>query len=333
MPAASRPLRRRLFVEIVAFAAGLWLSFAASRGLAAAPAEGLHRILSCNVRVPLESDAAEGNGWDDRRELCADVIAAQDADVVCLQECRIAQREYLLERMPEFDAYGLSNPDAQFTPNNSILYARERYELVSAGGYWLSETPHVAGSRSWGSNGVRFTNWVHLRERATGREMRVWNAHLDHVSHEARAEQARLLVEGATAMDASGVPQLLVGDMNAHAAHPAIVALVEGGFRDTYGAVHGPADPGHTFHRFLGPKFADVLDRERRPGRKIDWIFTRGSVEAHAASIIRDGQGGRFPSDHYFISADVELPEPEPAGAADPARPRSSAASAASGTN
>jgi hypothetical protein len=32
-------------------------------------------------------------------------------------------------------------------------------------------------------------------------------------------------------------------------------------------------------------------------------------VKTHAAEIIRDGRDGRYPSDHYFISATIALPE------------------------
>jgi endonuclease/exonuclease/phosphatase family metal-dependent hydrolase len=264
-----------------------------------------HRILTCNIRVPLAADKEAGNGWEDRRELCAEVIAAHDGDIICLQECRANQLAYLKERMPEYDSYGLSNPGPEFTPNNAILYLRERYELVSAGGFWLSETPHVAGSKSWDSAVVRFTNWVHLRERETGRELRVWNTHLDHIGQEARREQARLLVEGMAAMDRAGVPQVLTGDMNAYEGHAAIAVLKSGGMHDTYAAMHGPRDPGFTYHGFKGAK-----RHVKGAGRKIDWIFTRGDVETQAAEIIRDGRDGRYPSDHYFLSAEVSLPEP-----------------------
>jgi endonuclease/exonuclease/phosphatase family metal-dependent hydrolase len=236
--------------------------------------------------------------------LCADVIAAHQGDVICLQECRAVQLAYLKDRMPEYDSYGLSNPRPEFTPNNSILYLRDRYELISAGGFWLSETPHVAGSKSWDSAAIRFTNWVHLRDRETGRELRVWNAHLDHEGHVAREEAARLLAEAISAMDPSEVPQILAGDMNAYEGHPAIAVLKTAGLDDTYAAIHGPGDPGYTHHAFFG--------KERKikgPGRKIDWVFTHGEVETRAAEIIRDGRDGRYPSDHYFISADIVLPE------------------------
>ncbi|HEX6962099.1 MAG TPA: endonuclease/exonuclease/phosphatase family protein [Lacipirellula sp.] len=299
MPACQ--IRRRALLAIIA--AVSCSAFSPSRAIGASGQEP-HRILSCNIRVPLEADAAEGNGWEHRRDLCADVIAAHRGDVICLQECWLEQLTYLKDRLPEYDSYGLSNPGAEFTPINAIMYSRDRYELISAGGFWLSETPHVAGSKSWDSKGVRFTNWVHLRERDTGRELRVWNAHLDHVGQVAREEQARRLAEGMAAMDESGVPQILVGDMNAYEGHPAIAVLKAAGLHDTYEAMHGPGDPGFTYHGFLGKE-----RKMKGRGRKIDWIFTRGEIETRAADIIRDGRDGRYPSDHYFISADIVLPE------------------------
>jgi endonuclease/exonuclease/phosphatase family metal-dependent hydrolase len=297
----SPSFRRSLLLVLIA----AFVCLASSRVQASEAADQpTHRILSCNIRLPFEADAAEGNGWEHRRELCVETIAARQGDVICLQECCAAQLAYLKDRLPEYDSYGLSNPGPEFAPYNSIFYSRDRYELISAGGFWLSETPHIAGSKSWDSAVVRFTNWVHLRERSTGRELRVWNAHLDHKGHTAREEQARRLAEAIAAMDGSGVPQIVAGDMNAYEGHPAIAVLKAAGLDDTYEAVHGPADPGYTYHGFAG-KERKSKDR----GRKIDWIFTRGAFETRAAEIIRDGRDGRYPSDHYFVSADIVLPE------------------------
>jgi len=64
--------------------------------------------------------------------------------------------------------------------------------------------------------------------------------------------------------------------------------------------MHGNADPCDTFHQFQGPAFP-------HHSGKIDWIFTRGAVRTLGAAIISDAVGGRYPSDHYFISADIAL--------------------------
>ncbi len=146
---------------------------------------------------------------------------------------------------------------------------------------------------------MRLANWVRLADRATGAEFRVVNTHLDHVSQLARENQARLIVEDAAAYP-DGYPQLLTGDMNVDWANPAIALFRRGGWADTYAAVHGTENPGHTFHAFQGPAFVSDIG-------KMDWIFSRGAVTVAAAEVITDSQGGRFPSDHYFVAATVHI--------------------------
>ena len=263
------------------------------------------KVLCCNIRRIMPEDDEAGNGWDARKDLCAEVIRAQRADVICLQECTNAQFKDLGSRLPEFDSFGLVNPDAVFNPANAILFARTRFELVSAGGFWLSETPHIAGAKSWDSARARFVNWVHLQERDSGQQFRIWNGHLDHIGQVAREKQAQLIVQ-ASEVFPEDFPQLFAADCNADADNPAVRNLLAGGWLDTYAAVHGPEDPGFTFHAFLGPRFAEEAPKEKIKG-KIDWIFCRGPVKTLAAGIIHDGRDGRYPSDHYFISAEVRL--------------------------
>ena len=263
------------------------------------------KILCCNIRRNMPEDEAAGNGWDARKELCAEVISAQNADIICLQESMHDPLADLLSRLEGYQSFGLANPDTVFNPTNVILFVQSRFEMVSAGGFWLSEAPHVAGSKSWDSARPRFVNWVHLKERETDVEFRIWNGHLDHIGQVAREEQAQLIVEASQALP-QDLPQLFAADCNADAANPAIERLKTGGWLDSYEAVHGPEDPGFTFHAFLGPRFA-----EERPGGKIkgkiDCIFCRGPARVLDAGIIRDGREGRYPSDHYFVSAEVRL--------------------------
>jgi endonuclease/exonuclease/phosphatase family metal-dependent hydrolase len=301
-------LSRRSFVKRVGLATSAsWL--AASRltvGQAAPETQpGAHRITTCNIRLPLAADDQEGNGWEARKEMCLDIIAGRRPDVICLQECYGTQLDYFKSRLPGFEAYGMANPGPVFNPLNTILFSRSRYTMISAGGFWLSQTPHIAGTKSWDSSHSRFVNWVDLKVRQSGQVFRVWNTHLDHIGHVAREEQARMITEAARAFP-EGLPQILTGDMNANPTHPAIKLLKREGWIDLYGLVHGQEGPAFTFHAFWGPEY----DTKAAPGRvrgQIDWIFGRGPVKALAAEVVRDGRNGRYPSDHYFISADVAI--------------------------
>ena len=253
------------------------------------------RVLSCNIRYVTADDGA--NRWPYRKDLALDVIRGQAPDLIGFQEMWWPQRRFFEERLSEFDAYALADEPVDGQPMNTLFYRRDAFTLQSAGGYWLSHTPHVPGSRAWDSACTRLANWVQLRERETGVSFRFVNTHLDHVSQLAREGQARRIVEDARAYP-DAYPQILTGDMNCDAANPAIAVFRSGGWTDTYGAVHGTEDPGFTFHEFQGPAF------ESRVG-KMDWVFTRGRVEVLDAAVIREARKGRFPSDHYFVSASV----------------------------
>lgn len=296
-------MKRRNFIKQLGVVTALPLL---GRATIAAAAEtpvkantGSHKILSCNIRMDVPEDSHTGDGWAQRKEFCGDVIAGQKADLIGLQETQEAQLTYLKSRLPEYDTFALLNPGSR--PNNVIFFLRSRYELISAGGFWLSETPHIAGSKSWDSNAVRFVNWVHLKEKSSGKEFRYWNTHLDHKGDIARAKAATLIVEASQAFPKE-LPQILSGDMNADLNHPAIKNYKEGGWLDTFTAVNGPKDPGYTYHGFKGKKRANAEDKN-----KIDWIFYRGSVKPLAAAVLRDDRNGHYPSDHYFLSAEVVI--------------------------
>jgi len=300
-------MKRRDFLKQLGVVASLpWFgraALAAPAGAAPSTSETL-KVLTCNIRVDVPADTKAGNGWAARKDLCVEVMRAQHADLIGLQECQDAHLKYLKSSFPEFDSFALPAPDRHTNPLNAILFSRARFELQSGGGFWLSETPQVAGSKSWDSARSRFVNWVQLRERKSGKEFRHWNTHLDHIGQVAREKGAELIVRASATLPRT-LPQLLTGDLNAQATNPAIKRVAGAGWTDTYSAIHGPADPGFTAHGFDGPAHAKKLNGKH--GGRIDWIWCRGPVKPLAAKIIRDGRNGRYPSDHYFLSATVAL--------------------------
>ena len=91
--------------------------------------------------------------------------------------------------------------------------------------------------------------------------------------------------------------------MNCDGSNEAIGVFRKGGWTDTYGVVHGPGEPGHTYHEFLGDEYQSDIG-------KMDWIFSRGCFWSVGAEIIRTARNGRYPSDHFFVSATVTLAAP-----------------------
>jgi endonuclease/exonuclease/phosphatase family metal-dependent hydrolase len=308
-------MKRRTFLKQMSLVASCpWLGHMAVAA-PAAPAKTAgapHNLLTCNIRVALPEDEAAGNGWKARRGLCLEVIRAQKPDLICFQEVLREQMRDLEDGLTEFAGYGFEGPEMdarkvgyQGIAKNPVFYSRVRYDLVTAGSFWLSQTPHLPGSLSWESLRARHVNWVWLRDRATRRELRVLSTHLDHGGQHAREEQVKMIL-GEAALYPADFPQFLAGDFNAGAANTVIQLALDAGWTDSRTAAPGPRDEGNTTHDFRGPKYVPKTEAARKRG-PIDFILTRGPVSSLAWRIVRDGRDGRYPSDHYFVAAQLQL--------------------------
>ncbi len=292
------------------------------------PSAAAIRVVTANLRIPVKGDYATGNGWDQRRELCRDTLLAQNADIICFQECRSVQLGFIKEKFPGFEHFAIENApkaNARAEPTIAILYSAARFKQLRSGGFWLSDTPTTPNSRFDDSAFPRLTNWVLLQDRVTGRALMVWNTHLDHISgpvgDSVRERQISVLLAQA-GQNPSDLPQILTGDFNTSAGSKAVRAVKAAGWADSYAVLHGPDDPGPTYHGFLGKNYT------KKSLGKIDFIFSSGPLKPLASEIIRDERKDRYPSDHYFISADFEFATAVEAPAAprpgpDAARPKS----------
>ena len=300
---------RRTFLKGASLAAlAPWLS---QLSWALAPAvekksSNTHRVLCCNIRVALPEDEAKGVGWPQRRDICLQVIKNHKPDILCLQEVLKVQSDDFRKAFSGHQLFGFDGPEMDATPTgyhgiakNPILFSTARYELITGGTFWLSETPLLGGSLSWNTARARNASWVRLREKKTGKEFRVVNTHLDHKAQEAREKQTKLLLEEAAQYPAN-FPQLLAGDFNAGMDNTLHNAIREANWKDSYTEVNGPTEPGVTAHGFQS-------EEAKKNSKKIDFIYTKGPVKALASTIIKDKIKGQFPSDHYFVSADILL--------------------------
>lgn len=249
--------------------------------------------MTANIRNADRPD--DGHSWDQRKAACTEVIANSYPDVLGLQEATLGQVESIAEALPEHRWHGLNHiPNGH--PRNAVLIHRS-FKIVDRGGYWLSLTPHVPGSVGWDAKYPRHANWVVLTDEA-GVQWRVVNTHFDHVGAAARTNAARLIAEDGGAWP-SEMPQVLLGDLNTGTGTRPITTLLDADWRDTWAIAHPEnPDPGLTRHGFARPEAAHA--------QRIDWILTRGPSIARASELVRDHPGSIWPSDHFFLWADVE---------------------------
>lgn len=262
--------------------------------------------MSCNIRITgLPADEVEGRRWDDRKDVCLKVIKSRKPDIICMQEVIYESYDYMKKKLSGYTAFGFEGPEMDpwtegyhLIGKNVIFFSKKRYELVSEGCYWLSETPTIGGSSSWETSRARHCNWVRLRDRKTGRVFRVLDTHLDHITAIAKTKQTEVIVAEA-AQYAADFPQLLFGDFNSGIKDEPYALLSAAGWKDVYEEVHGHEETGFTAH---GWKFEG-----RKKGRRIDFIYTKGPVKTLESEILKDAPGGIYPSDHYFLWAKVEF--------------------------
>jgi endonuclease/exonuclease/phosphatase family metal-dependent hydrolase len=256
------------------------------------------RVMSFNVRLGVADDG--DNSWEHRKGLLAKTVQDFDPDLLGTQETWDFQAKYLLDRLPGRAYVGWDRqPGSDDGEQCGILYRTARFEKLDAGQFWLSEAPEVPGSKSWDSSLPRVVTWVELRDRTRpGGTFVFFNTHFDHRGSDARRESARLLRRrlGALGPDAAWI---LTGDFNCAEASPPYQILVRaggGGLRvvDSYRTVHPRrSDDEGTFGAFRG----------NRSGGRIDWVLHSVGFDTVSAAIDRSHEGGRYPSDHYPVTA------------------------------
>jgi endonuclease/exonuclease/phosphatase family metal-dependent hydrolase len=266
------------------------------------------RVMSLNVRYGTAADGE--NAWDVRKHLLLETVTGFTPDLLGTQECLAFQTDFLREGLPGFEFFGVGRDDGALGGEMCGIFFREDlFERTDGGHFWLSETPEAVASKSWDSALTRMATWVVLSSKDDPEfSLVVANTHFDHVGKVARYESARVIRARLTSI-AGARPLILMGDFNAPTDAtvdgPYRVLVAPGASREGDGDVWLPlvdtfravsptprADEG-TFHGFAGGV----------AGARVDWILASPSFEVLDARIDRSERAGRYPSDHYPVTA------------------------------
>lgn len=254
--------------------------------------------MSFNIRNGKAKDG--DNSWPNRRALVSDVIRQYNPDLVGLQEAFRFQLDQLGEDLPHYTEVGEGRGGGTADEYSAIFYRTDRFDLLSSGTFWLSDTPGKV-SKHWKHYHYRICTWVHLRDRTTQRAFYLYNTHFDHQSQLARVNSAKLIRQ-RIADRASDDPVVVTGDMNAGEDNPAIAILKAKDsaypLRDTFRVIHPDAKAVGTGNGGYNGK---------RDGAKIDYVLISPGIETLGAAIDQEPRDGRFPSDHYPVIATMRI--------------------------
>jgi endonuclease/exonuclease/phosphatase family metal-dependent hydrolase len=264
---------------------------AAVRAQAADPLE----VMSFNIRYGTAKDGDDR--WELRRAQLFDLIRDQAPDVIGLQEALHFQIQEILAAVPGYAMAGVGRTDSKRAGEYAaLLYRTGRLSLQRSETFWLSDTPRVVASKSWGNNIERICTWAQFDD-ARGGTFYVYNVHLDHQSQPSREKSVALLLQTIEARQPLA-PVVVTGDFNAGEKNPAARAMLAR-FTDTFRIKHPDATEVGTFTGFK-------LGATR--GEKIDFVFVEPGTEVIDAAILRNARDGRYPSDHFPVVATVRLP-------------------------
>jgi endonuclease/exonuclease/phosphatase family metal-dependent hydrolase len=284
----------------------------AARGTGHVDASLVLEVMSLNLRWGPDR---EPNSWATRQELVFELLREEAPAIVGLQESRAEYVDTLLSRLPQYAAYPSTG-----NRQNSILYCKRRFRLdADTSDEENARVDVPAADRGEGS--VRVPRGARLVDERSGLAFYVYNNHFDHRSAASRLWSAEVLIDRVRARTFSD-PVILTGDFNAKAHDPALAMLrgesppgkSEGGgdeplrFVDAFRELHPNEIRVGTYHDFLGIRF----------GPRVDYIFAGPGIQVRNAHILRFERHGRYPSDHFPVSAALVIE------ATDASSPRSS---------
>ena len=257
------------------------------------------RVFSFNIWT----DNCKGEGprrFSSRSKLILDEFLPYEPDLIGFQETQPPQRQWLMDNFTDFEVCGVGRDHDLLGESNVVLYRKSRFDLCFLETFWLSDTPRVPGSRfsTDQSDCPRICTCTMLRERETGKCLRHYNTHLDHVGAFAQAQGVSLILNRIAADYAENpLPIILTGDFNVtpdSLVYKSVVTFRGCGAEQLRDVT---ADVGPTFHGF----------RTDWPGSKIDYVFTTLPCDASKSFTARNERDGLTFSDHYPVCADVEL--------------------------
>jgi len=256
-------------------------------------------VMTYNLRY---ASPTPPNDWPTRRPLVQEVIMSIKPDVIGTQEGLHAQLLDVAADLPDYTWVGVGRNDGKTNSEfMAVFYRKSRLEALSTNHFWLSDTPEIPGSTTWGNSNRRMVTWLKFRDRLTGDEFYFLNTHFDHQIQVAREKSAELVRHRVAAWE-TRLPVLLVGDFNAGAGRNKAFDILtrEGFFRDSWLQAKVRQNDGmNSFNGFKSPG---------QEGERIDWILTRGDIAVDRAEIVTFSRAGQFPSDHFPVVAWLKLP-------------------------
>lgn len=263
------------------------------------------RVMTYNIRFAGSADDEANNSWNSRKDLVAEVIRFNKADIFGLQEALHSQIADINNSFPKYDWVGVGREDGreggEYSP---IFFNTEKFKLVHTSTFWLSETPDSV-SIGWDAAFKRVVTWAEFNFQNTEKKFFVFNTHFDHIGETARLNSAKLILKMIKEI-AGDNPAILTGDFNAQSDSPPYSILTNGLDAEKRFYLTDAEAVNSNIHYGSHITF-NGFGNDIQPGNKIDFIFVNDKVNVKEHGVISETFDGKYPSDHFPVIAEVEI--------------------------
>lgn len=264
------------------------------------------KVMTFNLRK--DSFFDRRNRWAYRKDMVIDFIKKSNASIVGVQELLPNMKKDIEEKLEGFSLFGQGRSKEFSDEHSDIIVSNDDVEVDFSKTIWLSKSPEKSGSRAFMAFFPRICTICEVTFKSTGKKVRVYNAHFDHISGFARALSVKIIWEYMDKFQSENpMPTILMGDFNVSPKNR-IISKLRGNhhnyqnieLKDAYHEKSKSTMRYNTYHGFTGRVHGS---------RQLDYIFVSNDLEVVNIKIDRTRQDGKFLSDHYPIVAELKFKE------------------------
>lgn len=252
-------------------------------------------LISCNIRFDNPADGQ--NSWPNRRDYLAQTLLKHSPVLIATQEGRIQQLNELNSSLPDFEIIDQHRSWIGERMYPTFFILGSQFEYLSSGDVWLSETPDIAGSRSFESTFPRLMTWTKLQIKESKKTFLIINTHLDHIKAETRQEQVKVLAQEVKKIWDQQSALIIMGDFN-DSPDSKVRQILNDEFelQDAWHLFNKTEETSH--HSFQG---------EMQNGARIDWVLVDKRIQITGCVMDKCTQNGIYPTDHYPIVCKIKV--------------------------
>lgn len=244
---------------------------------------------------------------DNRRPIMKEVLTPYDADCMGFQEVTWRWKEWLGEDFAGYTQRGIMRYGDNYAGSASneldlLMYKTDKFNEIKSETIWLSDTPYIEASKTWGGTNPCTFVYALLEIKETGENIAHFTTHYSHDSEEAQikagAQMSEFIINFMEKNQQNGhtIPIYATGDYNILPESEGYMSMCE-----------ALTDPITIAKEKVGENTFPSWNHDEgeyglEPTRRIDFCFVNAaSMVVDKYEVIRGTVNGIPPSDHYGL--------------------------------